>query len=667
MNNTTRAYIDYETYSEYDLEKVGAVKYAKHPFTGIICVSVHYKNKTRTWDMKGPAPSWFKNILYDKDIQLVAHNALFEIATTTWVLPKYMTTPVVGLSRWVCTASKAAACALPRNMEDAAIALKLPVQKSMDGRSLVLKYCKPRQAWFKWRDKNDPSLEEPKKYFDDEIDLLSIMAYCETDVEVTKLLDERLPELLPKERKLWLLNIRSNIRGVRVDIKTVDKVLSTMEKVNAYYLKKFEALTGIDRPTKRAKFLKWLDDNNCPLPNTQKKTIEDTLQVGGLPREVKQALKITTLVGKTSISKYTAFKKRANANGRVCDISLWHGASTGRNSGTGIQPHNFPRGSVKDTYEGIDDIHTLSVKDIIKKHGTYQNLASSCLRSIIMASPNHTMGAADFNAIECRVVNWLADNKVVLEGFKKGKDVYKVMASYIFSKPVEGITEDERFLGKQAQLAAGYGMGAVKFQATCEAFGHPIPDHLAQKAVQTYRQVNFKVPALWKAVEMAAKKAMEYRGQVVSVSKVKYYYKGDFLWCVLPSGRKLAYHSPKIKTEFDKWGQMKAVLSYNTIDSVTKKWVRRSNWGGGLVENISQAVARDVIAEGMLRCHKKGFKYLFDVHDELIVEWPGNTPLTLDIFVKTLVEPPKWAKGLPIKAGGWSGPRYKKGKETVTY
>lgn len=573
--------------------------------------------------------------------------------------------PILNLppSRWKCTAAKAAAVSLPRNLEAVALVLDLPVKKNMDGRRLMLKHSKPRPQWSKW-DKTGRIGPEPVKWYEDEFERMFIHEYCVTDTDVERYVDKTLPDISPSEQKIWELNQESNLRGLKIDVECVKRIITMIKSEEIGMTKMLRKITRgyVQTPNQRDKMLKWLRDGGCQIENLRAGTVKEILENGKLSNHAKGVLTIRALVSKTSNKKYFAFVDRTcEDDERSRDFSLWHGANTGRNSAVGIQIHNFPRGKHKDTDSIIEDILTLDIPTLKVLYGDLFSLFSSCLRGMITASKGNELFRADFNAIECRVLNWVSFNSAVLKDFEAGVDQYKKMASRIYGKPVKDVTDEERFLGKVAVLACGYGMGWKKFLSTCvDAYGvKGMTEELAKKAVQVYRETNHKVVQAWYNVERAAISAVQKPGYAFKVHRVTYYVKDKFLWCVLPSGRKLAYFKPSIRMKTTPWGEPKACLHYWAVNSQTKKFERVHTYGGSLIENICQAISADVMRNGIVNAVNDGFQYAFEVHDELVCEAKKDTK-TVDDYIACLTTLPEWAKGLPVKAEGWAGPRFRK-------
>lgn len=360
---------------------------------------------------------------------------------------------------------------------------------------------------------------------------------------------------------------------------------------------------------------------------------------------------------------------RAGADGRVRDLAMYHGASTGRESGTGLQLQNLPKGKIKNTTAAIDRVVSTGDMEYIEAvYGDPMAVFSACIRGMVTASPGFNLYAADYNAIEARVLAWIAGDEPALEVFRKDRDPYIRMASGIYGIPYETILKGVlagdayyillRQLGKTAELGCGYQMGGPKFFKTCIDWGVKGVDlDLAIKAVRAYRELHGPITKLWPRMEKLAIKAVRQPGKAFVANRVAWGMSNNFLWCKLPSGRKLRYYGPTIKQEPAPWGEMRPKLYHWYVNSMTKKWELGPTYGGLLVENIVQATSRDLTMGAALAMKEAGYRYLFQVHDELVGESKkGN----VTEFEKILTTLPPWAKGLPIVAKGWSGKRYKK-------
>jgi len=656
--------LDFETRSEADLKKLGAYEYAVHPTTEVICFGYALDDvEPKVWKcLEEPEPpedlvEW----LFDVTIKKVAHNALFEQLIYEYVLRRlFPDLPKLAIKFWKCTAAKARAHALPPNLEGACLALKLAVQKDMDGRRLILKYCKPTMKWSKWAD-SDLSKPEPEKYHSDPNDLNKIYLYCGNDVKAERTLDKALPDLIPSEQIVWEFDQFLNQRGIKVDIKTVERILKFVEVESVNLRSQVDELSMglIQSATQRGEVLKWLKNEGVEVEDLRSKTVSDLLKRDDLTDDVRGMLTARAALTKTSTAKYHQMVGRANKKDhRVRDLLIYHGASTGRFSGVGLQPHNFPKGTIEDTNTAIDTINTSDLETLRLLYGDVMSLFSSCLRGMITASKGKELFMADFAAIEARVLAWCANNEQAIEDYHNGIDRYKRQASVIYKVAIDAVSKAQRQLGKAAELGCGYGMGKKTFFDTCLSWGIPVTKELAADAVTSYREANPSVPALWKNYEKAAILAVQ-TGKIYKLNKVKFYFRNKFLWCELPNGRKLAYYDPIIRGKKTPWGQTVPQLFHYGVNPLTKKWELQGTWGGILTENIVQAISRDIMVSAMLKIENKGYNVLLTVHDEVIAERQQGEG-SIEEFEQLMVELPEWAKGCPIAAEAGKSFRYKK-------
>lgn len=700
-----RLTFDFETRSEVDLKKVGGIKYSQSPTTRPTCLAfkIHGERKVHFLDFyqimkpfkqqpKELQQLWIACIV--NGFEFSAHNALFERAIYTNVMHKRLGWPLIPPRQYRCTAAKAAACALPRNLADAGMAMRLTTQKDYRGGAAVRATMQPTRQYRDWvkavaevaagkkvghKKQEIAAGAAPPKFATPEThpDVFSVLyEYCKIDVIAEELLDDSLPDLIPDEQELWHFNQKLNWRGLKIDIPTARKVVGIMEIENKKRVKDLDRLTlgTIQKPNSRNEIMQFLASEGVKLDNLRAKTVDDALKTS-ISSDAKQILEIRKALSMTSTKKYEGFLMRANDDEKVRDILLYHGASTGRDTGTGVQPHNFPRGLIKvdkdNPYEAINDVIEYDADSLKMFYG--ENLAilfSSVLRNMIMPESDHDMFVADFSKIEVAVLWWLADNKPGLRALLAGKDPYIYQAVANTGKTYEeieiGIKNDERWavdarqLGKAQILGGGFGMGAPKFRTTAwDMYRIKLTEKQSKVAIESYRKANARVPILWKLYEKAAIAAVE-RSVKISVGKCKFFCKDDFLWVELPSGRRLAYRDPHIIWRQTEWGHQQKTLQFWGVNSKTKKWDIERTWGGTLTENIVQATARDIMMPAMLRLEHRGYQGLLMVHDEGITQCPAGKGNVKE-FVSIMCEKPKWADWwLPLEASGWRGERYRK-------
>ena len=679
-----RITFDFETRSASDLKKEGAYKYSLDPTTQPTCMAfkvagedgvqfIDFQHINSPWQRQARLLRSLWSEWINCGYEFSAHNAFFDRVLYENILVKRYGWPVIPLRQYRCTAAKAAACALPRSLQGAGEALKLNTQKDRRGYAAMMATCKPTKEWKKWKEYlGGGSPMQPKMFLEpeDAPDVWrTLYEYCKIDVLAEEALDRALPDLNPQEQELWFLNQELNWRGLRIDTSTVEKIVGIMAEESKVKLKELDSLTMglVTKPGARKSILDFLEMEGVKLPNLQKKTVDDTLKGFELSTDMRSLLEIRKALSLTSTKKYQSFLNRANEDGRVRDILMFHGASTGRDTGTGIQPHNFPKGLIyvdKDRpYAAVENVVECDADTLRLMYGeSLGMLFSSILRNMILPSQGCELFVGDFAKIEVAVLWWLAGNEPGLKIIRDGKDPYIYQAAANTGKKYEEIEDPspERDLGKAQTLGCGFGMGWAKFQETAFAMHRlKLSETQSREAVQNYRTTNPTVPALWKAYESAAVSAIEDGNTIfVSAGKCTFVVRDKFLWVTLPSGRKLAYREPQIAWRETEHGPRKSVEFY-AVNSKTKKWGIERTWGGTLTENIVQAAARDLLMYGMLRLEKAGYLTLLSVHDEAICERKTGQG-DLDNFIKILCEVPPWGKGLPITAKGWRGPRYRK-------
>lgn len=675
--NEPVATIDFETRSACNIKRAGAWRYSIDPTTEVLCLAYqlpHWpEGKTALWyppffhlgidaryecdlDMLGELVDWI-----DIGKPIEAHNAWFERSIWTNILMPQHGFPPIHPTQWRCSAAKAASHALPRGLDDAVTAMRLSVKKDMEGHRLMMKMSKPRKsrkaerlAWDK------AGVPHPKLLWHESRVLFErLWAYCRQDVLAEANLSAALPDLSSEEQAVYVMDQTINERGFALDPQAVTVALSLIEKETRRLNARLNTITGgvVTKATKRVQLREWLACEGVEIPDTTKATVRDTLTDPGLPSIAQDALKVLEELGQSSTAKYQTMQAQICPDNRVRGGLLYHGATTGRWSGSGVQPHNFPRGTIKDM-EGL--WASLKTPGAALPYSVMASLSQG-LRGAIVAGPGTELFVGDYAAIEARVVLWLAQQEDGLELFRQDKDIYLDMASEIYGYECSKATHpQERQVGKTAILGLGYQMGWSKFQATCETMaGVSLDDEMAQRVVETYREKFAHVKQLWWDQEAAAIKATNGRKPVVC-GYVTWQRKHGFLYCELPSGRTLAYPNPIVREKETPWGEMRPQLTYMGVGKHAHAWGRQATYGGMLVENITQAVARDVMAEAMVRLEaSKVYAVVLSVHDEILAEAPLGAG-TVKEFEALMTASPDWAEGLPIKVEGFVTQRYRK-------
>lgn len=702
-----RVVLDFETRSEADIKVVGAWKYSLHPSTSVMCLSWRCSNgeagffhrehegviagdppPTRLFELMSLLPS--SDLVIHPPSVAIAHNAFFERAIWINVCVARLGWPPMPDESWRCSAAQAAACSLPRALGEVGKALKLDVVKDEEGKRIMMKLSKPAK----------PTKKEPDKRWNENLDdLMALWDYCETDTAAEDALQASLPQLSAREQKIWEMSERMNARGIFIDVKGAQRAIELAGHHVTKLNHELRVLTGIDAATKRAKVAAWLNDHGTKIEDTTGETLDATLKRTDLADRPRRVMEIVRSVGRSSTKKYDAMIAMACPDARVRGTVMYHGAGTGRWAGMGLQPHNFTRGSFKDMDLAWDMIHGADTDDIELCYGDMMTFLSHALRGAITAPDGKILYCGDYSSIEARVVFWLAGEKRGLDVFRRGEDIYCDMASDIYGRRITKKDVLERFFGKQAILGLGFQMGFVKFLITCRRFDisftrkqitdivgdqelesimtwvrtdgwkqvkKTMPEArsadiidlaLMKYVVDRYRQRYAPVVELWRKCEHAAIDAVRNPGKLFRAGLLSYYSKGIFLCCKLPSGRVMRYPFPEILP--GPFGHDQ--LTYMGVHPKTKQWVRMSTFGGKLVENGTQAVARDIMADGLMAVDETEiYLPVMTVHDEGVSEADDDRG-DLDEYLHLLTHSStSWCPDLPIAAEGWRGKRYRK-------
>lgn len=632
---------DFETRSKINIWDCGAWAYSVHPSTEILCLAYAIENepvqiirKEEFEGLFGP-PFDIKNTIFN------SFNAFFENCIYNNILVKRYNWPRIPINQFKCSMAKALASAYPQSLANACKALNTPYQKSVTGHTLMLKMSKLNM-------KGDWN-ENPE-------DFEKLYQYCIDDVMAERSLDQMLPDLNPSEQTIWFLDELINTRGITIDREAVEKALAY---INAYTVRLNQIVfeqsgAQLDGVTRRQAVLDWCRTQGVEINGYRKTDVEATLQQD-LPESVRTVLETKLQLGKTSVAKYSALKDATTSDGRLRDTLIYHGATTGRWTGKLFQLHNLPTSSVTDTGAAIEALKKDSLEDFELFYPDVMGTLSSCIRGMIIASPGTNLFVGDWNAIEARIVMWLAGDEYGLKQYRENRDLYIDMAKRIYNQ--ELISKKQRELGKAVILGAGFGMGKDKFALTCAARGAPVSIELAEKAINMYRETYSKVKGFWYGLDATAIETVRTK-RSSQCGPIKWSMNGENLICTLPSGRNLTYPSASLEYTDTPWGDRKLTLHYMAVDT-KNKWSKEKTFGGKICENVVQATARDILANTLLRLERKGYPIIFHVHDEVVAEVPERHG-SLEEFNKLMCVLPEWAEGLPLKAECWKGKRYKK-------
>lgn len=644
--------LDFETRSKVDLKKVGAYKYAAHPSTEILCLAWRQdRGETHKWKAEDGKLKLMPLIWKLKEGEEIhAHNAEFEYLIWNVTGRRNNEFPKIPLNKFVCDAANAASLALPRSLEKLAAAIEAPVQKDMEGNKLMRKMTRPRK----------PTKKDPSIWFDPPGGRVRLATYCGLDVETEDACADMLPPPPHASIDLWRLTTKINERGIFCDLPLVIRAKTWANQYERELLAELAELTdGEVRTAKQtAKLKSWLEGEGCKVISVAKDHVTAALARKDLTPKAKRALEIRRALAKSSVTKLVAMENMAMGDGRIRGTLLYHGASTGRYSGRGIQPQNYPRGTVKDVENIFEALELGSYEFFKALFPDVFSAISSALRGMLRASPGCRLLGADYNAIEARVVMWVSGCQDGVDLFLKDTGVYEDMARIVYGLPKNApVTEDQRQLGKQVILGCGFGMGWRKFMITCQGYGMKVDKKLAMKAVQAYREMFGEVVDFWRNINQACITAVKTKKRV-TLGKLQFLVKGKFLFIRLPSGRRLAYYDPQIRWIKKDWG-MTETLTYMAVHPKTKAWYREETYGGKLTENVVQGIAADVMTDAMIRLEEHNYPIVLSVHDELVGDVPNDFG-SLKEFENLMATLEPWAEGLPVKVKGWERQRFKK-------
>jgi DNA polymerase bacteriophage-type len=649
MTNAT----DFETYSAVDLRTAGLDNYSKDKSTGIHCLS--WGNdpfELQTWTEGDPFPEDLREYVEQGGI-FTAWNAAFEISMWLNCAVRRYGWPAVKPEQFRCSMAQAYAMSLPGSLERAALALGVAEQKDMKGARVMMQLAQPKADGTFWtRD------QAPEKF-------QQLYEYNRQDVRTELAARERMMELSDDEQKLWTLDYTINQRGIQIDLEAVNAAIKLVAAEKARLDREMLRTTGgvVGACSEVQLLVKWIRSQGVEVKGLAKADVLDALS-GELPAHVRTALALRKEAAKSSTAKLVAMKERAGPDGRVRGTMQYHGANTGRWAGRGIQVQNFPRGNLKP--EHVEDaVAHFNERDYLNMmYDAPLDVLASCLRAMIVAKPGHDLVAADFSAIEARVLAWLAGEEKVLEIFRTHGKIYEHAAAGIYHVPMDAVTKAQRQIGKVAVLALGYGGGIGAFQSMARNYAVKVADQEADDIKKAWREAHPRIVAYWHDLESAAINACEL-GVVCKSGpagrQVAFVKRGSFLWCKLPSGRVLCYPYPAVKEVPVPWGGTKPALHYMSVNGTTNKWEETSTYGGSLAENVTQAVARDLLAHGMTLLEHHGYPVIMHVHDEAVVEIASNSDDgSLKRIESLMSQTPSWAAGLPVIAEGWRARRYRK-------
>lgn len=659
-------HIDFETRSTLDLREVGLWNYVRHPSTDVWCMAWAYdEDEIRLWNPRDDLPHWPPTHL-PADIKVVAHNAPFELAVWNEIMVKRYGWPRLRPTQAYCTMAQAYAMGLPGGLEDAALALGLSVLKDAEGRSLMLRMARPRRM------EGDTPI-----WWDDPEKLQRLYEYCKQDVRVERELEKRLAPLSERERQVWLMDYDINQRGVAMDLETARAGTVMVVQIQERAAQELTVLTGgaVTTATALIPLKQWLDARGCKTLDTglAKDVVDAMLKSGQYSPEVTRALLLRQEAGKASVAKLDKMLQLAGSDGRLHNWGQYCGSHLGRWAARGVQVHNLVRDMPPPQIveEILGHVRDGALEWIDMAYGPPMTMISRCLRSFFVAPPGTKLIAGDFNSVEGRGTAWISGEEWKLRAFraadaKTGPGIYELTASKTLGVPVDSITKDsaERFMGKVQELAFGYQGGVGAARKFLPASMNDTPDKVLNQWKFAWRDAHPKIVATWKELEAAAIAAVRDPGGTYTAGfpgrGVAFRKAGSFLWCQLPSKRVICYPYPKLLP--GTYGEQLTYMAVPGEDTSgiiadvknANNWARVSTYGGSLMENVVQALCRDLLVDVMLDMHARGQSIVLHVHDEIVREVADNGLLAVEgkrVAMETAMRtPPAWAADFPLWA-----------------
>lgn len=639
--------IDIETYSDIDLTKSGVYAYSDSPnFTILLFAYAFDDEPTRIVDIASgeELPKSVLDALTNEAITKTAFNAAFERICISRFLGIHL-----SAASWVCTAVQSAMLALPLSLDGVGEVLDITLKKLKEGADLVRFFSMPCKATKAngGRTRNLPG-DAPEKW-------ARFKEYCVRDVEAEREIREKLRNypIPDSEMELYRLDQEINDRGILVDRELVACAVECDLQYKEQTTRRAYELTGLENPNSVSQVKDWLAGRGVDAESLDKKAVKELMpEADG---EVLEMLKLRLLMAKTSVKKYQAIERSVCSDGRVHGLLQFYGANrTGRWAGRLVQVQNLPQNHIPDLGLARDLIKKRRFEDIDLLYDSTPGVLSELIRTAFVPRPGCRFIVADFSAIEARVIAWLSGENWRLDVFKTHGRIYEASASAMFGVPIEQITKGSplRQKGKIAELALGYG-GSVGALTAMGALDMGLTEEELQPLVNQWRAANPHITKYWWDCDAAAFTAVQEKTEV-TVGRVTFSWRSGILFITLPSGRKLSYIKPRLATNrFGRTG-----LTYEGVGE-SKKWLRIETYGPKLVENIVQATARDLLAEGMLRLRNAGFDIVMHVHDEAVIEVPHGAS-SVEEVCRIMAEAPAWADGLPLRADGYECDFYKK-------
>ena len=638
--------IDIETFSSVDLAKSGVYRYAEAPDFEILLFGYSVDaGPVQVVDFAcgEKIPKEIQQAILDNNVTKWAFNAQFERIC----LSKYFGIHLAPDS-WRCTMVWSAYLGLPLSLEGAAIVTGADKKKLTKGKELIRYFsvpCKPTVT-NGGRTRNLPE-HAPEKWN-------SFKAYNLRDVEVELSIQEKLQKFpMPEEEwNNYILDQQINDRGIQLDLELVKKAIQCDEKVREELTSRLKELTDLDNPNSVVQMKSWLSENGLETDSLDKASVKALLKEA--PDNLSEVLELRQLLAKSSVKKYTAMENAVCTDGRARGLLQFYGANrTGRFAGRLIQVQNLPQNHLSDLEQARRLVRGGHFDALEILYDSIPGVLSELIRTAFVPKKGYKFIVADFSAIEARVIAWLAGETWRNEVFATHGKIYEASASQMFKVPLEEVTKGSplRQKGKIAELALGYG-GSVGALKAMGALDMGLTEEELKPLVYAWRNANPNIVRLWWDVDRAVKEAVTERCRT-ETHRIRFEYRSGMLLIWLPSGRQLTYVKPRMG--INSFGS--EAVTYEGVGA-TKKWERIESYGPKFVENIVQAISRDILCCAMRKLNEKGFDIVMHVHDEVVLEVPLEVTVT-DICT-LMNQTPTWAQGLLLRADGYECNFYKK-------
>ena len=662
--------IDIETYSSIDLTKSGVYKYIQNDFEILLIAYAYDDEEIKIIDLKNneKIPEKLKEDILDENIIKTAFNANFERVC----LSKYFNT-YLSPKMFRCTQVHALYLGLPHGLENVAKSLRLKEQKLEEGKSLIRFFNKRENLdLLTSNNENIKKGEVLKKYEE-------FKKYCINDVKVERSIRKILEKVkLPEsEQKLWQLDQEINDRGVLVDSKLLNNAIYYDNYFKNILIEKLKTITNINNPKSNNQMKDYLNSLGLNVNSLSKESVESLLNSDEVKKnphyeKIKEVLHLRKMLNKTSTKKYESMKRCMCDDERIRGLFQFYGANrTGRWAGRLVQVQNLPQNKINNLEQVREKIRNDIIKDFpsrkkefnknlnlnLYKDENLSSLLSQLIRTTFIPKKNHRFIIADFSAIEARIIAYLSNEKWRIDVFNTHGKIYEASASKMFKVDIDEITKESelRQKGKIAELALGY-QGGVGALVSMGAYNMNLCESELIEIVKAFRSSNPNIVKLWNNAQKAFIEAVKNKSVVHIDKNISFIYEGNILFIKLPSGRRLSYIRPKIDYDniFNKY-----IITYEGVDPTTKKSKRLTTYGGKLVENIVQAIARDVLGEAMMNLKNHGFNIVMHVHDEIVLEVEDKVS-SIEEICEIMCKENKYLKGLKLKADGFESKYYKK-------